>query len=192
MEDHIRNCTAEEALRRLIAGNKEYLSQNKNTGDVSDRIRIKTLDKGQKPYAIIVGCSDSRAIPEVIFNAGIGDLFVIRVAGNVIDRHQLGSIEYAADHLGTNLVVVLGHDHCGAVDAAMNHDPDGHIGYLVEEIRTAIGTEKNEFRACCLNARHSVKMIKENADIMHLEEERGLKIISAMYHLDSGKVDFNI
>lgn len=190
MENNAQNCTAEEALQKLIAGNREYLAHNKNTADVSGEIRLRTHNIGQKPYAIIVGCSDSRAIPEVIFNAGIGDLFVIRVAGNVIDRHQLGSIEYAADHLGTNLVVVLGHDHCGAVDAAMNHDPDGHIGYLVKEIRTAIGTEKDEYRACCLNARHSIQMIEENADIMHLEKERGLKIVSAMYHLDSGKVDF--
>lgn len=192
MKNNIQNCTAEEALQKLIAGNREYLANNKNTGNVSGEIRLHTYNTGQKPYAIIVGCSDSRAIPEVIFNAGIGDLFVIRVAGNVIDRHQLGSIEYAADHLGVNLVVVLGHDHCGAVDAALNHDPDGHIGYLVEEIRTAIGTENDEYRACCLNARHSVRMIEENADIMHLEEERGLKIISAMYHLDSGKVDFTL
>ena len=190
MDNTIRNCSADEALQKLINGNQMYLAQNKNTGDISDKIRMTTHDEGQHPYAIIVGCSDSRAIPEVIFNAGIGDLFVIRVAGNVIDRHQLGSIEYAADHLGTNLVVVLGHDHCGAVDAAINHDPDGHIGYLVKEIRTAIGNETNEFRACCLNARHSVRMIEENADIMHLKEERGLKIISAIYHIDSGKVDF--
>lgn len=184
------NITAEEALQRLKQGNENYIKANQNIGDVSDRRRTETHDMGQSPYAIIVACSDSRVIPESLFGAGIGDLFVIRVAGNVIDDHQLGSIEYAADHLGSRLVVVLGHDHCGAVEAAMYHNPDGHIKYITNEIRRAIGTERDELRACCLNVKHSAKMIEENADIQHLKNDNGLKIIGALYHLDTGIVDF--
>ena len=96
---------------------------------------MSTWTKGQSPYAIIVTCSDSRVIPENIFSAGIGELFVIRLAGNIIDDHQLGSIEYAAGHLGCRLVVVLGHTHCGAVDAAINSEPAGYIRCITDEIK---------------------------------------------------------
>ena len=119
--------TADEAKKRLENGNIEYVNTNKSVCDTSLEQLKKFSENGQQPYAIIITCSDSRVVPELIFSAGIGDLFVIRVAGNVIDSHQLGSIEYAAEHLGTGLIVVLGHDHCGAVDAAMNHEPDGYI-----------------------------------------------------------------
>ena len=128
-------------------------------------------------------------IPEAIFSAGIGELFVIRVAGNVIDDHQLGSIEYAAGHLGSRLIVVLGHDHCGAVDAAINHDPEGYIKFITDEIRAAIGSERDDYRACCLNVRHSVRRIEESLDIRR-EEEHGLRVVGALYHLKSGEVEF--
>jgi len=183
------NICAEEAMRKLVEGNLQYINAKTNPGDISPEIRKKTCMEGQNPYAIILACSDSREIPEAIFSAGIGDLFVIRVAGNVVDDHQLGSIEYAADHLGCRLVVVLGHDHCGAVDAAMNHDPDGHIKFITDEILLAIEDEKDEYTACCLNVRRSVKIIDENADIKHLEEE-GLKIVGAIYNIETGNVDF--
>ena len=113
------NLTADEALERLREGNARYLGASQAQGDVSPELRQSTFCEGQHPYAIVLACSDSRVIPEAIFSAGIGDLFVIRVAGNVVDKHQLGSIEYAEDHLGCSLVVVLGHTGCGAVDAAM-------------------------------------------------------------------------
>ena len=95
--------SAEQALQKLKDGNSEYLSAKTSSGDISLEKRVNTCDKGQQPYAVIVTCSDSRVIPESIFSAGIGDLFVIRVAGNVIDDHQLGSIEYATEHLGMML-----------------------------------------------------------------------------------------
>ncbi len=181
--------SASEAKKRLIEGNGRYMETSAGLGDVSPALRRFTYERGQKPYAIILSCSDSRAIPEAIFSAGIGELFVIRVAGNVVDDHQLGSIEYAADHLGTPIVVVLGHDRCGAVDAAMNHDPDGHIRYITDEILTAIGDERDEYSACVKNVLHSVKLIEENADIRHLEDE-GLVVCGAIYHLKDGRVDF--
>ncbi|MBQ5564430.1 MAG: carbonic anhydrase, partial [Clostridia bacterium] len=120
---------AEMALAKLKQGNEIYL-KGENNGDISLLKRQDTFQNGQHPYAIIISCSDSRVIPESIFNAGIGDLFVIRVAGNVMDDHQLGSVEYAAHHLGVKLIVVLGHNHCGAVDAAVNHNPDGYIKFI--------------------------------------------------------------
>ena len=101
-------CTAADAIYKLAAGNLKYLNAENGSGDISRRIRMSTWTKGQSPYAIIVTCSDSRVIPENIFSAGIGELFVIRLAGNIIDDHQLGSIEYAAGHLGCRLVVVAG------------------------------------------------------------------------------------
>lgn len=183
------NISAKEAKQRLIEGNARFLEATSNPGDVSQLVRKYTANNGQKPYAIILACSDSRAIPEAIFSAGIGELFVIRVAGNVVDDHQLGSIEYAADHLGCRLVVVLGHDRCGAVDAAMNHDPDGHIKYITDDISEAIGDERDEFKACCLNVMHSVRTIDANVDIKHLEEE-GLVVVGAIYHLEDGRVEF--
>ena len=164
---------AHEAKSRLIEGNKRFINATNNPGDVSMERRVDTLKNGQHPYAIVLCCSDSRQVPEAIFSAGIGELFVIRVAGNVVDSHQLGSIEYAADHLDCKLVVVLGHNHCGAVD----------------DIREAIKEEKDEYIATCLNVKHSVKVIEDNTD-MKLLEEKGLEVIGAVYHLEDGHVEF--
>ena len=181
---------AEMALAKLKQGNEIYL-KGENNGDISLLKRQDTFQNGQHPYAIIISCSDSRVIPESIFNAGIGDLFVIRVAGNVMDDHQLGSVEYAAHHLGVKLIVVLGHNHCGAVDAAVNHNPEGYIKFITDEIKKAIGDEKDEYKACCLNVKHSMEII-ENSFEIHQEEEHGLKVVGAVYHIENGKVDFDI
>ncbi|MCH5188473.1 MAG: carbonic anhydrase [Oscillospiraceae bacterium] len=181
--------TAKEALEKLMNGNIRYLSLLKSEGDVSPALREKTCAEGQRPYAIIITCSDSRVLPESIFNAGIGELFVIRVAGNVIDNHQLGSIEYAAEHLGCRLIVVMGHNHCGAVDAAINHDPEGYIKFITDEISKAIGDETDDYAACCLNVRHSVETIEESLEIRR-EEEHGLRVLGALYHLEDGRVEF--
>ena len=159
-------------------------------GDVSKESRMRTYLHGQHPYAIVVTCSDSRVIPESIFSAGIGDLFVIRLAGNVIDDHQLGSIEYAAGHLGCRLIVVLGHTHCGAVDAAMNSDPEGYIKFITDEIKRAIGDEKDERKACEKNVWQSIQMIEHSLEIHHIEDEIGLRVVGAMYDIETGKVEF--
>ena len=188
MSDNII-CTAQEALQRLKDGNARYLAAEKSDGDISLALREKTCAEGQSPYAVIITCSDSRVIPESIFSAGIGELFVIRVAGNVIDNHQLGSIEYAAEHLGSRLIVVMGHDHCGAVDAAINHDPENYIKFITDEIKIAIGDETDDYKACCLNVRHSIKTIEESLEIQH-EEEHGLRVCGAIYHLEDGRVEF--
>ena len=181
---------AEQALTKLKQGNETYL-KNQNDGDISLLKRQDTFQNGQHPYAIIISCSDSRVIPESIFNAGIGDLFVIRVAGNVMDDHQLGSVEYAAHHLNVKLIVVLGHTHCGAVDAAVHHNPDGYIKFITDEIKQAIGDEKEDYKACCLNVKHSVQIIENSFEILR-EEQHGLRVIGAVYHIENGKVDFDI
>ncbi|MDE5899072.1 MAG: hypothetical protein K2H09_07420 [Treponemataceae bacterium] len=183
-----QNLAAAEALGRLKEGNRRYLSASSNPGNISPEIRHETCENGQKPYATIITCADSRVIPEGIFSAGIGELFVIRVAGNVIGTLQLGSVEYAADHLGCGLVVVLGHTHCGAVGAALGHAPEGYVKCITDEIKKAIGSEQDELRACKLNVKRSVAVIKAN--LKELSAAGKLTVVGAVYNIDSGAVEF--
>lgn len=180
--------TAREAVERLLAGNQKYIDAKCGIGDISKEIRQRTSQHGQAPYAIIVTCSDSRVIPENIFSAGIGELFVIRLAGNVIDDHQLGSIEYAAGHLGCRLILVMWHTHCGAVEAAMNGNPKNYIKFITDEIRLAIGDETDATKACELNVAHSIHIIEDSLEIHHMEEDSGLRVIGAIYDIESGEV----
>lgn len=176
-------------IERLRAGNRSYL-RGEFAGDVSAEARAETADHGQHPRAIVIACSDSRVIPEAIFSAGIGELFVIRVAGNVLDRHQLGSIEYAAAHLHCPLVLVLGHTGCGAVGAALSGGGDGFIRYITDEILLAAGEERDPDKACRLNVLHAVEIIrhefKEHPEI----PSAGLAIRGAVYDIRSGVVEW--
>ena len=178
--------SATDALQRLKEGNLIYLNSNTSVGDISPQRRLFTSENGQSPYAIVVTCSDSRVIPESIFSAGIGELFVVRVAGNVIDNHQLGSIEYAIEHLGCKLVAVLGHTQCGAVSAAMRNNK-GYVSFITDEIKRAIGEESDPIKATVINIRHSVEKIKKSLNVAE-----DLRIIGALYNTDSGIVDFDI
>ncbi len=183
-----QNLSAVEALEKLKSGNQRYLAAATNPGDVSPAIRQYTCENGQSPYATVITCSDSRVIPESIFSAGIGELFTIRVAGNVMDNHQMGSVEYATEHLGTKLAVVLGHTNCGAVGAAVSSDPGGFVKYITDEIKKAIGEEKDPTKASCLNVRNSVTAIRES--LKELVEKGELTVCGALYHIDSGEVEF--
>lgn len=176
---------AQEALQRLQQGNKKYMDASVGSGDISPKIRKDTCENGQYPYAIVITCSDSRVIPESIFSAGIGELFVIRVAGNVMSDHQLGSVEYAAEHLGCKLAVVLGHTHCGAVGAAIGGGVESFIKSITDDIKAAIGEEKDDYKACCLNVQNSVNKIESS-----LEIPGGLKTVGAVYHIEDGHVEF--
>ena len=179
-----------ELVRRLTEGNLRYLESASSPGDVSPALREKTAREGQKPYAIVICCSDSRVIPESIFSAGIGDLFVIRVAGNVLDQHQLGSIEYAAAHLGCKLILVLGHTGCGAVGAALSGGGEGYIQYITDEILLAIGEERDPGRACVRNVEHAVERIR-SAFADHPEiPSAGLDLRGAVYDICSGTVQW--
>ena len=181
----------EIVLQRLKQGNETYVGHNAPLGDVSSETRRDTATNGQHPQAIVITCSDSRVMPEAIFAAGIGELFVIRVAGNVLDNHQLGSIEYAFSHLDANLIVMLGHTKCGAVSAAQHpHGDDIYIKYIVDDIREAIGDETDDYKATVLNVKHGVKVIK-SAFRDHPDIEQGkLDVIGAVYDIETGKVEW--
>ncbi len=182
---HAKGMPAGQALERLKEGNRRFLVSEKGSGDVSPSRRRETEELGQHPYAVVVTCSDSRVVPESIFSAGIGDLFVIRSAGNIVDGCTLGSIEYAVEHLGCNLVVVMGHTHCGAVAAALEGLDEGHVGLILDEVRAGIGEEKDPDRACILNIRHSMDVIGKDLPL-----EDGAVIVGALYDIGSGRVDF--
>ncbi len=185
-----------EALKKLAEGNERFVStsvEHPNQGAV----RVKETGKGQNPFAVIVSCSDSRVPPEIIFDRGIGDLFVIRIAGNVVDNNALGSIEYAVEHLGVSLVVVLGHERCGAVDATVKGgEAPGHIAGLVKAIEPSVKKAKKEKgdileNSIRNNTLESVRLIKSSKPILeHLVKEGRIKVVPARYDLDDGKVEF--
>lgn len=178
------NMTLKEIYQRLKEGNQIFLLSKQNQGDVSPEIRKETALHGQHPFATVICCSDSRVIPEDIFNVGIGELFVIRVAGNVASPSVLGSIEYAIHHLHTPLVLVLGHTHCGAVDAAIHHQKEGYVGELTKPIMEEIGNEQDEREASILNAIGQVDVIQEKLDC------DGVDVVAALYDIETGEVQF--
>ncbi|MCR5774226.1 MAG: carbonic anhydrase [Lachnospiraceae bacterium] len=173
-------------IQKLRDGNRKYLTAKVNDGDISESIRKDTADNGQHPYAVVVACSDSRVVPEDIFMTGIGELFTIRVAGNVITETQMGSIEYAVDHLGCEAVVILGHTNCGAVGAALEGDGEGAVKSLTDYIHIAIGGEKDYEKACCLNARAGADKVKE----VLCKNGDGPAVEAAMYDIRTGEVSW--
>ena len=177
-----------EIINKLKQGNKIFLTATFNPGDVSTSVRKNTLLYGQHPYATIICCSDSRVVPEDIFSAGIGELFVIRVAGNVITDSQLGSIQYAAGHLHTKVIIVLGHTHCGAVHAAIHNEGHGYVKCLTDEISRVIGNEKDEYKASCLNAVKGVQKIKTALADDHESITEDTDVIAAVYHISDGHI----
>ena len=187
--------TGDEALVKLLEGNARYVEQAKLNPNQSDE-RRDSLIGGQSPYAIILGCSDSRVPPEIIFDQGLGDLFVIRVAGNVIDDIVLASIEYAAEHLHSPLLMVLGHTNCGAVAAALQDDElDGHLPSIAQAIEEAVERAQDAEGdtldlAIRAHARITAEHLEESEPILKGLTERGLlKVVAAYYDLDTGFVE---
>jgi carbonic anhydrase len=189
----------DESLQKLMDGNKRYVSGDLAKKDLGDDKR-KELLKGQKPFAIVITCSDSRVPPELLFDQGLGDIFVIRVAGNVVDQIALGSIEYAAEHLNAPLLVLLGHSKCGAVKATLETKgkAEGNIGAIVKKINPAAkaamkkgGSEEEILEAAIQgNLRNVYKDIMSKSTIIpHLAKEGKLKIVAGEYSLATGKVD---
>jgi len=183
-----KHLSAKKALKKLKEGNKRFIDAKTNSGDVSKKIRLKTAKKGQFPYAVVISCSDSRAVPEHIFDVGMGEIFTIRVAGNVIDNHQLGSIEYAVSHLGASLVVVMGHTNCGAVGAAIAGGGHGYVSTITDEIKVKIGSEDNDYKASCMNVNGSVAQIRYALAKAFDESKTKVKVKGCIYKLDTGKV----
>jgi carbonic anhydrase len=193
--------SADEALKSLISGNERYVANQMTGQKLCDLPTRQGLAKGQNPYAIILSCSDSRVPPEIIFDKGLGEIFVVRVAGNIPDPVVLGSIEYAAEHLGSPLVMVLGHERCGAVTAAVDAKgkPEGNIGAIIKAIAPAVkqakkeaaGKAKPELVETAID--DNVKLVsaaltKQSKVIKHLADAGKIKIVSAKYDLDDGKV----
>jgi carbonic anhydrase len=191
--------SGDEALRNLMEGNKRFVG-----GTVSAKTdcaaRRNTLMGGQQPAAIVVTCSDSRVAPEIIFDRHLGDIFVIRVAGNVVDPLVLGSIEYAAEHLHTPLLVLMGHEKCGAVAAAVDAHgaTEGNIGAILKEILPAVkaakakGGGRDDVLLAAIReniAQTYGKMLKDSTVLKHLIEKGELKAVGAMYHLGTGEVE---
>ena len=184
---------ADDALARLKEGNARFATSTVSTEKPTAAKRAETA-QAQHPFAIILACADSRTAPEIVFDQNIGDLFVIRTAGNLVDDHALGSIEYAVAHLGARLVVVLGHQRCGAVKAALDSDTaPGHVQSLVRDIQPAVKAMKGkEGDATDLvaaeNARLMAARIRREAKLGELAKE--VRIISGVYDLDIGKVEW--
>ena len=189
--------TPELALQQLMEGNLRYAQGNASHPHQSLERRAE-LVSGQHPFAVILGCSDSRIPPELIFDQGLGDVFVIRTAGEVVDNASLASIEYAVEHLGVPLVMVLGHDSCGAVTAAVQGgEAEGHLGCLMEFISPAVNQAREMGQEGDLlnysidnNVFNIVKELQESQPVLSEKVEAGeLMILGARYHLDSGLVE---
>jgi len=185
---------ANRALDKLIAGNQRYATDQLVHHHQSGN-RMRALSIGQHPFAIILGCADSRVPPEIIFDQGLGDLFVIRVAGNILDDAILGSIEYAVEELGTPLVLVLGHERCGAVAATVKHaEVSGHISTLINAIQPAVELVKNEpgdllDNAVRANIKMVVEQLKRSMPVAELVCQERLTIVGGQYNLDCGTVE---
>ncbi len=187
-----------EALQKLMDGNKRFVSGTLAKKDLSLKKR-EGLAKGQKPFATVVTCSDSRVPPELLFDQGLGDIFVIRVAGNVLDPIALGSVEYAAEHLNCPLLIILGHSKCGAVKATLDAKgkAEGNIGEIVKKIMPAVdaakkkgGTQDEILEAAIKeNVKNVYKdAMKKSKIISHLVEEGKLTIVGGEYNISTGKV----
>jgi carbonic anhydrase len=199
-EDNTHNNTL-APLDKLKAGNEKFVSGHPVHPNETPN-RIKELKEGQHPFVVLVSCSDSRIPPELIFDQGLGDVFSIRTAGNVIGDYELGSIEYAVEHLHCKLIVVLGHENCGAIQAyatSGNEKHDDHIQSLVnyiaseEEEKTIPDSLRSNIDILVkANITHGVNLLKSSAPVLKpLVDNNEIKIIGAYYDLDSGKVLFD-
>jgi len=199
---------AHEALDRLKEGNRRFAANVTGADPYLHQARRAELTTGQHPFAIILGCADSRVPAEIVFDQGLGDLFVIRVAGNIVAPSQVGSVEFAADRFDTRLVVVLGHSQCGAITATLdelerpsNHPRNRNLQSIVDRVRPSIaGLLATELRndrnalvreAVRANIRASVDHLRHGSQILEeAAEKNGLLVVGAEYSLETGKVEF--
>lgn len=191
--------SASEALERLRDGNMRFARGSADSLLSISQARRAELVDGQTPFAVIVACSDSRVPVELLFDQGLGDLFVVRVAGNIVAPSQIGSVEFAAANLGTRLVVVLGHSNCGAVDAALRElsqeqeKRSPNLQSIVDRIRPALEVLENPSLndAVAANVRNSVEQLRHGSEILEASIDSGeLTVIGAEYSIESGVVDF--
>lgn len=191
------NISADEALEKLIKGNERFIELKEQHPD-SDKKRRKEMLKGQHPFVVILSCSDSRVPPELIFDQGLGDIFEIRNAGNVLNEHVIGSIEYAVMHCGVKLIVIMGHQDCGAIAATLSGVSETkYIKALEDSIKPAVEDCKKQGKE--INSDNVVKahvmqdineLLSQDNELVKYMKKNNVKIVPAYYHLDTGKVDF--
>ena len=198
---------ATDALARLREGNQRFVANVRGDAGLTDAARRLALTAGQEPFAIVLGCSDSRVPAELVFDQGLGDLFVIRVAGNIVAPSQIGSVEFAAERFGTRLVVVLGHSRCGAILATLEElgrpteNQSRNLQSIVDRVRpsvepllaTAVARDPERLvrEAVRANIRASTDQLRRGSAILEqLIERDGLRVVGAEYSLDSGEVEF--
>ena len=196
-----------DALERLREGNRRFVSELQGTAAATGETRRRELVAGQEPFAIVLGCSDSRVPAEIVFDQGLGDLFVIRVAGNIVAPSQIGSVEFAAERFGTRLVVVLGHSMCGAIEAILEElerpteRRSPNLRSIVDRIRPAVeglleaglGQDREALAQLAVraNIRASVDHLRHGSEILErLIQQDGLLVVGAEYSLETGVVDF--
>ncbi|MDZ7751997.1 MAG: carbonic anhydrase [Gammaproteobacteria bacterium] len=199
--------SGKEALARLRAGNERFVAHVRSLESQISFLRRGELAAAQHPYAIVLGCSDSRVPAELVFDVGLGDLFVIRVAGNIVAPSQVGSVEFAAERYGSRLVVVLGHSHCGAIMATLEElqNPQGdhsrNLRSIVDRVRPSVetllelgvpGDEERLVQECVrANVRASANHLRNGSVVLErLIAEGGLLVVGAEYSLETGRVDF--
>lgn len=198
---------ADKALQKLIEGNKRYIEGTADGAELTISTRRQDVADGQNPFAAILGCSDSRVPAELIFNRGLGDLFVIRVAGNIVAPSQIGSVEFACQHFGTQLVVVLGHSHCGAINATVDSlmgdqgELSPNVASIVDRLTPAVHpiVKRKQFKdkddlihqAMRANIEQSVNGLQMRSRILrNMIDRKEIKIVGAEYSLETGIVDF--
>jgi len=199
--------SAQEGLQRLREGNQRYVEETRSSDTLTGRVRRRAVAESQEPFAVILGCSDSRVPAEIILDQGLGDLFVIRVAGNIVAPSQIGSVEFAADRFNLRLVVVLGHSSCGAITATVEElrrgskEQSRHMRSIVDRIRpsvqafigTSIANDHDTLvhHAVRANIRMSANHLRHGSDILEqLIENNGLVVVGAEYNLETGVVEF--
>ncbi|TFH65175.1 MAG: carbonic anhydrase [Candidatus Zixiibacteriota bacterium] len=199
--------SAQEALNRLQEGNRRFVSDISSSAMLTNQTRRNALTAGQEPFAIILGCSDSRVPAEIVFDQGLGDLFVIRVAGNIVAASQVGSVEFAAARFGTRLVVVLGHSQCGAVLATLEElqrateNQSRNLRSIVDRIRPSVQAllEREHWPDPDALVRHAVRAniiasanhLRHGSEVLEqLIRSNGLLVVGAEYSLETGVVDF--
>lgn len=193
----IENLSAEKALEKLIQGNERFVSLKLKHPD-SDKKRRKEMLKGQHPFVVILSCSDSRVPPELIFDQGLGDIFEIRNAGNVLDEHVIGSIEYAVMHCGVKLIVIMGHQDCGAVAATLSGVSETkYIKSLEESVQPAVddckkkGIEVNSDNVVKAHVMQDInELMQQDIELVKYMKKNNVQILPAYYSLETGKVEF--
>ena len=189
----VEEITPDKALQELLDGNERFAKRKRRNPDQSYS-RLVEVAKGQKPFASILGCADSRVPSEIVFDQGLGDLFVCRIAGNIATTQQIGSLEFGSLVLGSKVIMVVGHERCGAVQAAMKGDPvPGQIGSLLEAIKPSVESSKDKSgdkldNACKANILAQIKKLKSSSVLSELIKAEKLKIVGGYYDLDTGEI----